>query len=507
MGIISRLIRRLQIKLKLFHIRIFHKNIIVGREMNCRIGLVLNCSKEGKIVIGDGVFFNNGCSINAKKSIIIGDNCIFGENVKIYDYNHRFNQENVPIKNQGYSCKPVSIGRNCWIGSNVVILAGTTLGDNSVMADGCIVRGNIPADVVVKQRNDVTAESVVFAWEGERMSNNKQPIVSIIMPVYNSEKYVGQAIQSVLKQSFDNFELIIVDDGSTDKSGHICEQYGGKDARITVVHKENGGVCSARNLGIRMCRGIFITFIDNDDLYEEDFLKILVNTAITTDCDLIKAGRRNIKVTPEKEVISESVSTYKKMVVLSQDEFSCQYYSLKNSGILSSIWNGLYKRELIENSGISFDEEVKHGNEDLIFNCKFSLVCNTISIVPDVLYTHFYRLGHSTSTKFYPDQIRTRIDGINLELKIVDRKTDQAELVILEGIRACFRLLLPLKLASERKPYIQEIEGGLDMSTMKRCNVLRDNRLSKEAKIDLMLLKYRMYGLYFFLRRMKIRME
>lgn len=214
-----------------------------------------------------------------------------------------------------------------------------------------------------------------------------------------------------------------------------------------------------------------------------------------------------MKITPNMEVISETVCTYKKAVVLSKNEFSCQYNDFKNSGILSSIWNGLYKRELIESSGIRFDEKVRHGNEDLIFNCKFSLLCNTISIVPDILYTHFYRLGHSTSTKFYPDQIQTRIDGINLELKIVNKNSNQAELVMLEGIRTCFRMLLPLKSAVDRKAFIHEIEEGLDISVMKKCNVLKDNRLSKEARIDLIFLKYRMYGLYFFLRKMRLRMK
>lgn len=506
MGIINRLIRRLQIKLKLFDIRIFHKNINVGRGMNCKSRFAINCSKEGKIVIGNRVFFNSGCFINAKQSITIGDNCIFGEAVKIYDYNYRLNKENDSITNQGYSDEPVTIGCNCWIDSNAVILAGTSIGDNSAVAAGCVVKGEIPANVVVKQTNDITKEPIFFS-EGVRMNNNAPPIVSIIMPVYNSEKYVGQAIQSVLKQSFEDFELIIVNDGSTDGSGYKCEQYAGNDARIVVVHKENGGVCSARNLGIEMSRGTFITFIDNDDYYEDNFLKVLVNTATATDSDLTKAGRRNIKITSDMKVISTTVCTYKKSVVLSQAEFSSQYYDFKNSGILSSIWNGLYKRELIDASGIRFDENVKYGNEDLIFNCNYSLLCNTISIVPDVLYTHFYRLGHSTSTKFNPDQILTRIDGINLELEIVGENADQTELIMLEGIRACFRMLLPLRSAEERKPYIGEIEERLEMSVMKRCKIFTNSRLSKESKIDLLLLKNRMYGLYFFLRRMRTRME
>ena len=91
--------------------------------------------------------------------------------------------------------------------------------------------------------------------------------ISIIVPVYNSEKYLPETAQSILKQSFSDFELILVDDGSKDGSGKICDQLAAKDTRIKVIHKTNGGICSARNAGLKEAAGEYIAFCDNDDIY------------------------------------------------------------------------------------------------------------------------------------------------------------------------------------------------------------------------------------------------
>lgn len=339
------------------------------------------------------------------------------------------------------------------------------------------------------------------------MNKNDFPMISIIMPVYNSDKYVAQAIQSVLKQSFEDFELIIVDDGSTDNSGFICDEYAKNDSRIIVLHKQNGGVCSARNVGIEKSKGKYITFIDNDDFYEEGFLDILFNEMEQTNADFIKAGRRNIKISSQMDILGENICTYKEKSILSRSEFAKKYFDIKKSGILSSIWNGLYKRSLIVNSGIRFDESVKHGNEDLIFNCEISLNSDTIEIIPDVIYTHFYRLGHSTSTKFYPDQIRTRLNGVELELQIVKDNREQSDLIILEGIRSCFRMLIPLSSMKERKLYIEEMKSRLDFAVLREYPLLSSKNVSKEGKIDLFLIKHGLYELYFMLRKLRLKLE
>ena len=96
------------------------------------------------------------------------------------------------------------------------------------------------------------------------------PKVSVIIPVYNVEQYLNRCIDSVLNQTYKDFEIILVDDGSTDKSGEICDVYAEKDSRITVIHKENGGLSDARNFGIDAARGDFLTFLDSDDYFHPE---------------------------------------------------------------------------------------------------------------------------------------------------------------------------------------------------------------------------------------------
>ena len=113
----------------------------------------------GVIEIGNNVFFNNGTSITAKEKIEIGDNCIFGENVKIYDHNHVFKELQKPIMEQGFSTKEIHIGSNCWLGSNVVVLRGANIGDNCVIGAGCIVSGDVPCNSLVRSVSNQTIEA------------------------------------------------------------------------------------------------------------------------------------------------------------------------------------------------------------------------------------------------------------------------------------------------------------------------------------------------------------
>lgn len=117
------------------------------------------------------------------------------------------------------------------------------------------------------------------------------PAISVIMPVYNSENYLRSAIDSVLNQTFRDFELILIDDGSKDGSGAICDEYGDKDSRVVVVHQENTGLCGARNRGLTMAQGEYLTFIDNDDLYMPTLLEDNYKLAVKHHAGMVKFGR------------------------------------------------------------------------------------------------------------------------------------------------------------------------------------------------------------------------
>lgn len=133
--------------------------LVIGKHFTFRKGFSLMIDKHGEVVIGNDVFFNNYCSLNANECITIGDGTIFGENVKVYDHNHCYNNPNVPIKNQGFTVAPVSIGKHCWIASNVVILKGVTIGDNCVIGAGCIVYKDVAAGSVVVNKQELNYKS------------------------------------------------------------------------------------------------------------------------------------------------------------------------------------------------------------------------------------------------------------------------------------------------------------------------------------------------------------
>lgn len=135
---------------KMFYKLIFNKKVKFGKGSNFRKRFNIMLEGKGNISIGKSCFFNNDCSINSLDYISIGDNTIFGENVRLYDHNHRFSNINESIMNQGYNTAPIKIGHDCWIGSNVVILKGVTIGDNVIVGAGCIIKEDIPNNMIVR---------------------------------------------------------------------------------------------------------------------------------------------------------------------------------------------------------------------------------------------------------------------------------------------------------------------------------------------------------------------
>ena len=113
------------------------------------------------------------------------------------------------------------------------------------------------------------------------------PMITMIIPVYNAERTIARCIDSVLKQEYTNFELLIVDDGSTDNSGAICDSYEEKDSRIRVIHQENSGVSASRNLALSLARGTYVQFLDSDDWITPNAMRLLSNAALTFHCDMV----------------------------------------------------------------------------------------------------------------------------------------------------------------------------------------------------------------------------
>lgn len=216
-------------------------------------------------------------------------------------------------------------------------------------------------------------------------------MISIIIPVYNVEKYISQCLNSILYQSYLDFEVIIIDDGSKDKSGYICDSYAKKDSRITVVHQKNKGVSSARNLGIKLAKGKWITFVDSDDWIDKDFLE---SFNLSDECDLSVIGLRALRY-PEMKLI-EVRDFYEEKIILSKD---FDKISKNNLLLYGTICCKAYNREILIKNNIRFKESISY-HEDHVFFFQYLHHINKVSLHKNVCYNYrITNMGQSLSSK------------------------------------------------------------------------------------------------------------
>lgn len=204
------------------------------------------------------------------------------------------------------------------------------------------------------------------------------PIISVIVPVYNTEKYLVHCIESILSQEFSNFELLLIDDGSQDSSGRICDQYAKIDNRIKVYHKKNGGVSSARNTGLRFACGEWVAFCDSDDYVSSDWL---LGFSKNLDCDLIVQGfHKRVSGSEDYSSIAFTSDEYYKKEQF--DDFLYQLDSIDNVGYL---WCRLFNLQIIKDNNIWFNEKYVIW-EDLNFIFQYMLFITSCSIQKSVCY-------------------------------------------------------------------------------------------------------------------------
>lgn len=224
-----------------------------------------------------------------------------------------------------------------------------------------------------------------------------KPEVSIIVPVYNVDKHLKSCIESLLNQTFSNYEIIIVDDGSTDLSPEICDEYANKYKRIKSFHIKNSGVSYARNFGIKKSIGKYIMFCDSDDYVEKDWCEKLYNTLNTNCNSFVMCGfniynRRNGKF----EIKKMHLDTESTIITNKRDYFS--NYKIK---LLATVWNKIYEKRIIVSNNIRFYDNLSLG-EDLIFNLDYLKKSNDkIIIIKQHLYNYFLRDADSLDHKYY----------------------------------------------------------------------------------------------------------
>lgn len=224
--------------------------------------------------------------------------------------------------------------------------------------------------------------------------------ISIIVPVYNVEKYVKRCIDSILNQTYKNLEVILINDGSTDKSGYICDMYAGNDDRIKVIHQINKGLSKARDRGIKESSGEYILFIDSDDWIECNALEILMNNVKYEDIDILIYGYKVefIQKDNKKIEIVTSEEKYYKTVLDYLDDFDIY----RTNGLFGYCWNKMYKADIIRKNKVFFGEYLFP--EDLYFNFKVLPYCKNIKIINKSFY-HYMHQSEITLSKVKKDEI------------------------------------------------------------------------------------------------------
>lgn len=235
--------------------------------------------------------------------------------------------------------------------------------------------------------------------------------VSIIVPIYNAERYISNCIYSILQQTYTNIEVILVNDGSQDNSLYICEQFKKIDNRIIILNKKNGGVSSARNEGIRIATGKYIQFVDSDDTLELDFVEKLIQNIKFWNAELIICGyniienKKNVSYEEDLDSIYDNVIAFTKENFI--ENFGTMLLDYKNIS-LGSPWNKLFIREIIVENSIKFPENIHYG-EDLLFNLQYFRYCNKLIYIKKKLYNYFLINNQSLEAKFKPDLFQNQL--------------------------------------------------------------------------------------------------
>lgn len=270
-------------------------------------------------------------------------------------------------------------------------------------------------------------------------------MISVIVPIYNAEKYLHRCIKRILAQDYTDYELLLIDDGSTDNSGTICDEYAIKDNRIRVFHKENGGVSSARNWGLDKAIGEYIMFVDSDDYMLSGMLEVMLSTLKAKSADLVVCGTTETGGGYWRPIadVDYSINQLKENFVL-----------LLHTELLSPPWNKIYKKEIIGSN--RFCEDISFG-EDLLFNIQYLKKCENISLIKESPFYHEKENENSLVVKFN----RNRLLDIEKVWVVVYRFSEDKEGLYskyLRDLTVYIRQLLKTKqyLWSEKKNILEE---------------------------------------------------
>ncbi len=322
-------------------------------------------------------------------------------------------------------------------------------------------------------------------------------LISIIVPIYNVEKYLNKCIESIVNQTYENIEIILIDDGSNDNSGIICDEYAKKDNRIIVVHKENGGVSSARNKGLKIAKGEWISFVDADDWIEQIFCQTLLNKVTQEQADIALCGYNRIT---DNRI--EKINANNQEVFLNSNEYLVK--SLNPQTGFGFCHMKLIKKEVLKS--ISFNERIEVG-EDALFNIQLSTYIKKAVFLKQPLYN--YRINNQSVVKRYDENYANKYlksmkiieeyiwqeyneeNEENIEIK-QNYYNFVAYHIMLIIVNYCYHPDNKMCNAQRKNMLKEVINNDLFIIGLKKSNY---NNISLTRKITLYTLKHKLYWL------------
>lgn len=323
------------------------------------------------------------------------------------------------------------------------------------------------------------------------------PKLSVIVPVYNTEKYLQECIDSILAQTFPDFELILVDDGSTDRSGAICDEYAGKDPRIQVIHQQNGGITVARKSGVRVARGEYVTFVDSDDWIHKDMYRIMLEreSADIVVCNMIRAtneGLVEINCCVDAGVYDKQALMNHFYSVMLFDFARCQ------PAVHPSLCNKLIRREIIQNVIEYVADGITYG-EDTLCSYACMLDAEKIHMIDQGFY--YYRENLQSVCNVYNREMFSKfiLLGTELERQFAERNCDLQSQVFgylarhsLECIRNELLFRNDALLKEKKERVIHFIDEPLIMQSL--CYAIPHIK-DQKTKIKMILARHKMIGM------------
>lgn len=238
------------------------------------------------------------------------------------------------------------------------------------------------------------------------------PTISVVVPVYKVEKYIHRCIDSILAQTFADFELILVDDGSPDRCGDICEEYAAKDSRIRVIHKPNGGLSSARNAGMDIASGKYILFCDSDDYVAPNWCGQFLQRVSPSEDNYIFGGINSVKV-------SETGETVIPPAPLAQTDWELSdYLTLQSRAVLGFACNVLYYASVLRANHLRFSDAVIV--EDLPFNLAYLRHMERLTYTGEAGYYYIQDCRETLSRKYYPEAFRKWLEKYQATQRFID---------------------------------------------------------------------------------------